>query len=57
MSEAIKALTKTTASGIGGEGSLYMEKSYTDIIYPPKEPRVTADDIIDGIKQKLREYE
>ena len=57
MSEAIKNLTKTTANGIGREGAVYMSKSYTDIIYPPKESDRTAEDIIDDMKQKLREYE
>lgn len=57
MSEAIKNLTQTTANGIGREGAVYMSKSYTDIIYPPKESDKTAEDIIDDIKQKLREYE
>lgn len=57
MSEAIKNLTKTAANGMGGEGAVYMSKSYTDIIYPQKEPDRTADEIIGDIKQKLREYE
>lgn len=56
MSEAIKNLTKTTATGFGREG-VYMSKSYIDIIYPPKESDRTAEDIIDDIKEKLREYE
>lgn len=57
MSEAIKNLTKTTANGIGREGAVYMSKSYTDIIYPPKESDQTAEDVINNIKNKLREYE
>lgn len=42
---------------MGGEGAVYMSKSYTDIIYPQKESDRTADEIIGDIKQKLREYE
>lgn len=57
MSEAIKNLTKTTADGIGREGAAYMSKSYSEIMYPPKESDKTAEEIIDGIKQKLRERE
>lgn len=57
MSEAIKNLTKTTANGIGREGATYMSKSYSDIIYPPKESDKSAEDIIDNIKRKLEEYE
>jgi len=57
MSEAIKNLTKTTADGIGREGAAYMSKSYSDIIYPPKESDKSAEDIIDNIKRKLEEYE
>lgn len=57
MSEAIKNLTKTTADGIGREGAAYMSKSYSDIIYPPKESDKSAEDIIDNIKWKLEEYE
>lgn len=57
MSEAIKNLTKTTANGFGKEGAAYMSKSYTEIIYPPKESNKTAQDIIDDIKQKIEEYE
>lgn len=57
MSEAIKNLTQTAANGFGREGAVYMSKSYAEIIHPPKESNRTADDIISGIKQKLREYE
>ena len=57
MSEAIKNLTKTTANGIGREGSVYMSKSYMDIIYPQRVSDRSAEDIIDDIKRKLREYE
>lgn len=57
MSEAIKSLTKTVANSIGGEGAVYMSKSYIDIIHPPKESDKTADEIIGNIKRKLEEYE
>ena len=57
MSEAIKNLSENVANGLGKEGAAYMAKSYTEIVYPPKESDRTADDIIDDIKQKLRKYE
>ena len=57
MSESIKILTKTVADYVGTEGTKYMSKSYTDIIYPPKESDKNADEIIDDIKRKLKEYE
>ena len=57
MSEAIKNISENVAKGMGKEGSTYMSKSYTDIVYPKKEPDRTADDIIDDIKNKLRKYE
>lgn len=57
VAEAIKNLTKTAADGFGKEGAVYMSKSYLDIIYPQKESDRTADDIINSIKQKLKEYE
>ena len=53
MSEAIKNITKNMA----GEGTVYMSKSYTDIIYHLKESDKTADEIIGDIKHKLKEYE
>ena len=57
MAEAIKNISESTANGFGREGATYMSKSYIEIIYPPKEPDRTADEIIDDIKKKLREYE
>ena len=57
VGEALKNLSENTAKGFGREGAVYMSKSYADIISPPKEPTRTAEEIIDGIKQKLREYE
>ena len=45
------------AKGFGKEGAVYMAKTYTEIIHPPKNSGRSAEDIIDGIKQKLREYE
>lgn len=57
MSEAVKNLTENVANGIGGEGAVYVAKSYAEIICPPKESDKTADEVIDDIKQKLREYE
>lgn len=55
MSEAIKVLTQNAS--IGKDGAVYMSKSYTDIVYQPKESDKTANDIIDDIKRKLEEYE
>lgn len=45
------------AKGFGREGAVYMVKTYTDILYPQKDSGKSAEDIIDEIKQKLREYE
>ena len=57
VGESLKNLSENVAKGFGKEGATYMAKTYTDIIYPPKDSGRTAEDIIDGIKQKLREYE
>ena len=57
MTEAIKNLSENVANGLGREGSTYMAKSYIEIMYPPKAPDKTADEVIDDMKQKLREYE
>lgn len=50
-------MSENVAKGFGTEGAVYMAKTYTDIIYPPKDSDKSAEDIIDSIKQKLREYE
>ena len=57
MTEAIKNLSENVANGFGREGATYMAKSYINIVYPPSEPDRTADEIINDIKTKLREYE
>ena len=57
MAETVKNISENVANGIGGEGATYMARSYTEIIYPPKEPDRTADEIISDIKAKLKEYE
>ena len=57
MGDALKNISENVAKGFGKEGAVYMAKSYTEIMYPPKESDKTAEEIIDGIKQKLREYE
>lgn len=45
------------AKGLGKEGAVYMAKTYSEILYPQEDTSKSAEDIIDGIKQKLREYE
>lgn len=57
MGDALKNISENVAKGFGKEGAVYMAKSYTEIMYPPKESDKTAEEIIDSIKQKLREYE
>ena len=57
VGESLKSISENVAKGFGKEGAVYMAKTYTDIIYPQKDSGKSAEDIIDGIKQKLREYE
>lgn len=57
VGESLKNISENVAKGFGKEGAVYMAKTYTDILYPPKDSGRSAEDIIDGIKQKLREYE
>ena len=57
VGESLKNISENVAKGFGKEGATYMAKAYTDIIYPPKDSGESAEDIIDRIKQKLREYE
>ena len=57
VGESLKNISENVAKGFGKEGAVYMAKTYTDIIYPQKDSGRSAEDIIDGIKQKLREYE
>lgn len=57
VGESLKNISENVAKGFGKEGAVYMAKTYTDIIYPQKDSGKSAEDIIDGIKQKLREYE
>lgn len=57
VSEGIRNISENVARGIGREGVTYIGKTYAEILYPPKETDRSADDVIDEIKQKLREYE
>lgn len=57
VGESLKNISENVAKGFGKEGATYMAKTYAEIIYPPKDSGRSAEDIIDGIKQKLREYE
>lgn len=57
VGESLKNISENVAKGFGKEGAVYMAKAYTDIIYPPKDSNRSAEDIIDDIKHKLREYE
>ena len=45
------------AKGFGKEGAVYMAKTYSEILYPQEDTSESAEDIIDRIKRKLREYE
>lgn len=57
VGESLKHISENVAKGFGKEGAVYMAKTYTDILYPQKDSGRSAEDIIDEIKQKLREYE
>ena len=57
MAAAVKSISENVANGIGGKGASYMARSYSEILYPPKEPEHTADEIIDNMKRKLKGYE
>lgn len=57
VGESLKNISENVAKGFGKEGAVYMAKTYTEILYAPKDTDRSAEDIIDGIKQKLREYE
>ena len=57
VGESLKNLSENVAKGFGRDGMVYMSKTYTEIVYPPKESDKSADEIIDGIRNKLREYE
>lgn len=57
VGEALKNISENVARGLYCEGVAYIGKSYAEVAYPPKVEGRSADDIIDGIKQKLREYE
>ena len=55
--ESLKNISENVAKGFGKEGAVYMAKTYSEILYPQEDTSKSAEDIIDGIKQKLREYE
>lgn len=57
VGESLKNISENVAKGFGKEGAVYMAKTYSEILYPQKDTGKSAEDIIDEIKQKLREYE
>ena len=57
VGESLKNISENVAKGFGREGAVYMAKTLSEILYPQKDSGKSAEDIIDGIKQKLREYE
>lgn len=57
VGESLKNISENVAKGFGKEGAVYMAKTLSEILYPQKDTDMSAEDIIDGIKQKLREYE
>ena len=57
VGESLKNISENVAKGFGKEGAVYMAKTYSEILYPQEDTSKSAEDIIDGIKQKLREYE
>ncbi len=57
VGESLKNISENVAKSFGKEGAVYMGKTLAEILDPPKDSSKSAEDIIDGIKQKLREYE
>lgn len=57
VGEALKNVSENVANGFGREGATYMAKSYTEVIKSTKAPVESADEVIDRIKRKLKEYE
>lgn len=52
IAEGIRVITQNTAKQCAGN---YIEKSYHDILKPPKEEKRTPKEIIDKIKKGLAE--
>ena len=57
VGESLKNISENVAKGFGFEGAMYMAKTYSEILYPQEDTSESAEDIIDRMKQKLREYE
>lgn len=57
VGESLKNISENVAKGFSKEGSVYMAKTLTEILYPQEDSNQSAEDIIDNIKQKLGEYE
>ena len=57
VGESLKNISENVAKGFGREGAVYMAKTLAEILYPQEDSCESAEDIIDGIKRKLREYE
>lgn len=57
VGESLKNISENVAKGFSKEGSVYMAKTLTEILYPQKDSDQSAEDIINNIKQKLGEYE
>ena len=57
IGESLKNISENVAKGFGQEGSVYVAKTLAEVLHPQKDTSESAEDIIDRIKQKLREYE
>ena len=57
VAEALKNISENVAKGMGIEGAVYMAKSLSEIMNPSKNTNVSAEEIINRIKRKLRECE
>lgn len=57
VTESLQNISENVAVGVGGEGAMYMAKSYIDIVRPKPESNETAEEIIERIREKLQEYE
>lgn len=62
ITESLRNLSENVARGFGVEGSVYMVKSYRDILNPVEDENEEeskaeqSHDIVDNIKRKLRGY-
>lgn len=57
IGEILRNVSENIARIVPDEGATYISKSYIEVLKNLKEPSKSSDEIIDNIKQKLKEYE